>query len=326
MSRPEASARAETAAWAAVIVALLLFLFVGDEPQVTQFWDAFFNAGHTALFGVIALATLRILAVRRPGQPAAQAWWTAFWFALGLGAATELLQFFQPSRDPSFEDFSRDFAGAAGVLLVLAAFPRLAGRHGPLRSGRQRLAASATAVALFAAAGAYLASTVVQYAERDARLPTLFALDGSWWERRLVQEHDSRLVYGQRPPDAAWSAGPLARLDLQRGEFPGLELNEPYPDWRGYRALAFTVVSALDHPVALNIRIHDVHHDNRFRDRFNRTLTIAPGANQVVIAIDDIRRAPDRREMDLSQVRAILLFVHRPPAPLQLYLGPLRLE
>jgi hypothetical protein len=325
MRRSSASPHA-TVAWVVLVAALLLFLFFADVPQPTLFWDAFFDAGHAPLFGVIAIALLRIVSATRPGIPPARAWGIAFWTAFGIGAATEVLQFFQPSRDPSFIDLSRDFAGSAGFLLLAAAVPRASGRTGPLRSVRQRWAAAALGLALLGVAWAYLASTVVLYAERDARLPVVVSFDGSWWERRLIEEHDSRLVYGQRPPGGADEAGEFVRLDLKRAEYPGFQVTEPYPDWRGYHALTFTVISALDHPVALNVRIHDERHDNRFADRFNRGLVIAPGVNRVVIPIDDIRRAPDRREMDLAHVKAIILFAHRPPAALQVYVGPFRLE
>jgi hypothetical protein len=39
----------------ALFAGLLLFLFFGDPPERSRFWQAFFDAGHTALFGVIAL-------------------------------------------------------------------------------------------------------------------------------------------------------------------------------------------------------------------------------------------------------------------------------
>ena len=88
----------------------------------------------------------------------------------------------------------------------------------------------------------------------------------------------------------------------------------------------FTIVSSLEQPIELVIRVHDASHDQRLADRFNRTLVIAPGANRIAIPIDDIRRAPDRREMDLQRVRGIILFVYRLNRPVRLSLGPITLE
>ena len=88
----------------------------------------------------------------------------------------------------------------------------------------------------------------------------------------------------------------------------------------------FTVVSDLDRPLRLVVRVHDRAHDQRFADRFNRSLVILPGLNRVAIPIDEIRRAPDRREMDLRYVRGIVLFAYRLTEPTHVYLGALRLE
>ena len=88
----------------------------------------------------------------------------------------------------------------------------------------------------------------------------------------------------------------------------------------------FTVVSDLDEPLRVTIRVHDAAHDQRYEDRFNRTLTIAPGVNRFEIRLDDIRTAPDRREMDMSRIRGVVIFAYRLAASTHVFLGPLQLE
>ncbi len=105
-----------------------------------------------------------------------------------------------------------------------------------------------------------------------------------------------------------------------------MAFDEPYPDWRGYRRLLVTIVSDLDAPLSLVIRVHDAAHDQRSKDRFNRSLTIAPGVNRFSIALDDIERAPDRRRMDMRRIRGVLIFGYNLKAPTHVYLGALRLE
>ncbi len=90
--------------------------------------------------------------------------------------------------------------------------------------------------------------------------------------------------------------------------------------------MAITIVSDLDAPLPIAIRVHDAAHDQRYEDRFNRALTIAPGVNRITIALDDIRHAPDRREMDMRRIRGVLLFAYQRTQPTRLYLGPIRLE
>jgi hypothetical protein len=87
-----------------------------------------------------------------------------------------------------------------------------------------------------------------------------------------------------------------------------------------------TFVSDLDASLPLVIRINDAAHDNRYADRFNRQVVIRPGVNRVVIPLDDVRRAPNRREMDMRHIRQIIVFGYRVTAPTHVYLGPIRLD
>lgn len=312
--------------WVLSCAVLLLILAFGNLSGRSLLSDDVFDFGHVPLFALLALAALRIARLRAPGMPARRAWWTAFGVVAALGVATELLQFFQPDRKPSFVDFARDLAGGGGALLCLAAFPRLAGGSTWASTPAAKRLSVLIAFVLIAVASLQLATTLGVLAARQHAMPTVAALDGSWWERRIVSAGgDATLTPGARPPSLARDiTGPFARLDLRPSTYPGLGIDQPYPDWRGYRFLTFTVVSDLDVP--LTLRVNDVQHDNRFDDRFNGTLTIRPGVNHVAIPLDVIRRAPKGREMDLAQIRTVLLFAYQPPAPVRVYLSPFRLE
>jgi VanZ family protein len=315
------------APWFLLAAALLFVLFFGDAPERTIFWDAFFDVGHVPLFGLLAVAVLRVIRARHPEMPASRAWRHAFLLVLAAGVATELIQHFQPNREPSLEDLARDAAGAAAFLLVAAAWPAVGGGETPVSSRRGRVAAVAVAVALVTLAGAALASTVAVLVERDRSMPVLASFDGSWWERRLIRPGSSVLTPGGRPANLSPAfREPLARLDLKPGTYPGVRIDEPCPDWRGYQRLVFTIVSDLDAPFRLTIRVHDARHDQRTSDRFNRALAIAPGVNRFAIPLDEIRLAPDRREMDMSRIRGIIIFGYRLDAPMHVFISPLRLE
>jgi hypothetical protein len=301
----------------ALVVALLLFLFFGDAPEVSRFWSAFFDAGHSALFGVIALVIHHWLVVRGHDRGPGGAWLVAFAIAVILGAATEVLQSLQARGDPSATDLLRDTAGAAAFLLLAWAFT-------PAR--RRRAVAIVAALALLLAAGWTLIVTSARYVARDREYPTLFAFDGSWWERDFVELKMNRLTPGALPPAAGSGGAGLARLDLQPGLYSGITLDEPYPDWRGRDYLTLTVVSDLDAPLPMVIRVHDAAHDHRFRDRFSRRLEVVPGVNRVRIPIEEIQAAPDGRRMDLRRIRGVLLFTYDLKQPAHVFLGPLRLE
>lgn len=316
-----------TIAWAVVLAGLLSFMMFGREPARTRFWGAFYHAGHVPLFGLVAVSVLGLLRSRGVSLASPRPWWTAFAAAVVLGGTTELLQNFQPGRDASVWHFLRDVAGAASFLLV-AATAGWTGGHGRLvRSTGRRALAGLGVVAMLSASGFDLAATVTKYGERDLAFPTLFAADGSSWERSFVRSHDCALTPGARPAGLAVPFdGPLARLDLKAGGFPGLTFDEPYPDWTGARSLVLTFVSDLDAPLPLVIRVHDATHDNRSEDRFNRPLLVVPGLSRIVIPLDDVRRAPKGREMDMRHITRIILYAVRLKAPTHVYLGPIRLD
>ncbi len=321
----------------ALILALLLFLFFGDAPEFSRFWSAFFDAGHTALFGVIALAVHGWLAgtagtpargapaVPGASAPRASRFLAAFAITVILGAATEVLQTLQARGDPSIADLLRDTAGASAFLLLAWAAPRRLGQS--FRPARWRAMAAVAALVLLVAAGWTLLLTSARYVARNHAYPTLFALDGSWWEASFIDLEGNRLTPGALdPPEGTPERRRFARLDLRPNLYSGVVFEEPYPDWTGRDYLTITIISELDAPLPMAIRVHDAAHDQRYRDRFNRRLTVVPGVNRVRIPIEEVRNAPDRRRMDLRRIRGVLLFAYDLRKPVHLFLGPLRLE
>ncbi|HVJ71012.1 MAG TPA: hypothetical protein VM531_05805, partial [Sphingomicrobium sp.] len=118
----------------------------------------------------------------------------------------------------------------------------------------------------------------------------------------------------------------LASLSLQPGRYPGFALDEPYPDWRPYRRLAFTVVREDDSALELTLRIHDRWHNGEFDDRFNRVIRITPGTQLISIPLEEIEHGPRHRRLDLSQLRGVALFAYKLTQPEGVYLGPVHLE
>ena len=257
------------------LASLFAYLFVGQEPDKTRFWDTFFDTGHAPLFGLAALVIRSLLASE---AHLAGVWRTsavAFGVAVAAGAATEVVQLF------------------------------------------------VAALALLAAGGPLLFTTAA-YAGRNRAFPLVFPADGAWWQEPFVSTRGATL--SPAPALPGHGNGPWVRLDLKPGRYSGLELVEPCPDWRNRTRLVFTIVSDLNAPLNLELRIHDRGHNRRFADRFNRTLTIVPGLNRVTVDLDDVRRAPGRRQMDLARIRGVMLFVTRLARPAHVYVGPMRLE
>lgn len=307
----------------AAVIALLVLLAVGQQPERTLLWDALFDAGHVPLFGAIALLMRGALAERLRNTSPARTSAIVFGLTLALGLVTEIVQAVIPNRDAAWIDLARNAAGAASFLLLWHAWTgRQSTTAGARRSG---VVVAAVALLLVALALAETADTLVALYERARALPTVVAFDGARWESKVVRTGANRLT----PAGAARAAGSpagLARLDLLPATYSGLSIDEPYPDWRGYTNLVLTVVSDEQETLPLTIRIHDAKHDNRYRDRYNTAFRITKGEHILRIPLDEVRTSLDRREMDMRRIRGIVLFVHRLDRPAHLYLGPMRLE
>jgi hypothetical protein len=126
-----------------------------------------------------------------------------------------------------------------------------------------------------------------------------------------------------------WKKSPkdkVGRVVFHAKTYPGIRIDEPYSDWRGYTYFQLEIFSELSTLQLITIRIDDLHHNNEYSDRFNKAVTISPGLNHIQIPIDDIRLAPVGREMDLSAIKTVLLFAVNPREEFILYVDDIRLE
>ena len=104
-----------------VIVALLV-LEIGGLPDHTRLWREILNAGHIPLFGILALAVLRLSTelLAKQIQNRYVHYVIALTAAGAIGAGAEFLQIFL-ARDANVADFVRDVAGAACFLAIQSA-------------------------------------------------------------------------------------------------------------------------------------------------------------------------------------------------------------
>jgi hypothetical protein len=305
------------------IGALVLLLQVAGTPRDTRVWNVLYDFGHAPLFGLVALLFLELFRLRGPTMRATVAsYLLAFAAAVGLGALVEAAQIASP-RDADPLDAVRNAVGAAAFLAFRASLGhRRGGFDVPPRPAR--LALRLGAVLLLAVQLLPVVRVVWAYRERSRALPTLAALDADWSHQFLDIAY-ATLTLVDPPRD--WPAGDRpARLLLSRGApHPRFEIEEPYPDWSGYRAFRFEVYSINPGPVDLTLRIHDELHRKVETDRFNRPLRILPGMNRIEVSLDDVRNAPLGRTMDMRRIRSVILFATRPPEPIEVTIGNFRL-
>ncbi|MBI5266876.1 MAG: succinyl-CoA synthetase subunit beta, partial [candidate division Zixibacteria bacterium] len=76
----------------------------------------------------------------------------------------------------------------------------------------------------------------------------------------------------------------------------------------------------------LGLRIDDIHHNYEDTDRWTGRIAVVPGPNHLRIGLEQVRKGPVGRETDMSAIRRIILFAHKPQQPVTLYLDRIWLE
>jgi len=98
------------------------------------------------------------------------------------------------------------------------------------------------------------------------------------------------------------------RIRFGTEHYSGFTLRYFPRDWRGWGYLEL----AFDNPghgeLSLTCRIHDVHHDNDYHDRYNDTFRIAPGYQVLRLPLARVASAPTNRRMDMEHIAAVGCF------------------
>jgi VanZ family protein len=298
-----------------LLVALLVLLQLGRPPDRTQLWDAAFDLGHVLLFAAVAWVLLDLVDRMWPHAVAGRRMLAAAGATVGLAVASECLQAFDPGRQVSVADFLRDLAGITAVW---------GWRRHPVRfSAAWRTLVQTAAVVLLVVSLVPAVVLASAYVARGRAFPVLTRFGQTDWERYFLSLTGARVV------DTAAGApggGPLVCLLLEPGKYPGFALDEPYPTWRAYDRLEFFVRSDGPAPLDVTIRIHDRGHDQRFEDRFNRTVRATRELQQVVIPLSEVEAAPRGRRLDLSAIRGVVVFVADLDHPARLWISELTLR
>ncbi len=302
------------------IVAAMLLLAISRPPEHSVWWTAVYDLGHAPLFGFVALAVrvaVGALANGRLSLPAQYG--LAFAVTAILSGASEVAQIGSEHRDANLGDALRDLAGAAACLLVAAGF------EGLFRGAVPRAILVLSGVFLMSAILAPLGPLAWSYSMRRASLPVI-ADYTSEWQKPLTQALRVDLSSTIAPDGFTGRSGePVARVRFRQAAWPGVDVVEPWPDWRGYDSLRFQVYAEMPAPKMLVLRIDDEQHNGAHSDRFNRSFRIDQGVNDIVVPLNDIRKGPRGRELDLSRIARVLVFSRRPDAPYELLFGPMSL-
>ena len=114
-------------------------------------------------------------------------------------------------------------------------------------------------------------------------------------------------------------------VTLTTAKYSGANLKYFSENWEPYTWFEFSVYNPSMESLTLTCRIHDKKHNNKYNDRFNRSYLFAHGWNSVQISLEEIREAPEGRQMDLTRIRSVGIFAIRLPRSRHILIDDLKL-
>lgn len=294
-----------------VIGCLSLLIFSNPESGGSRIISEALNCGHFALFGVIATALFFYLEL---GRQRGRRNYTMAWVGtVLLGLATECIQLFQPGRSCELRDLAYDALGGFTLLAFIYSF-----RIADVRR-RTSVRVMLALICLGATTPIWLAVAEWKHMAQAFPLISSFETEAELgrWETKdaTLAPAQVHATHGKR----------AAEVHLLTGEYPGLNSDYFYHDWRGYQGFACDIFLPGTAPLSLTLCIYDKEHNQEFSDRYNHTFTLVPGLNHIRIPLQDIAQAPRGRPMDMRNIAVICAFVYRLKTPRTIYIDNIRL-
>ena len=293
---------------------LAVLLFVGGpghsaSRSLSSAWDL----GHIVAFSVWSCLLLSTALTR---ASLGRQWAAALTFCIVVGGITEGIQSLT-GGDASIGDVLRDIVG--GVLALCWCPPALMSLPRSMRRAARGVSLSLVLVALLP----LMASASDEWLAR-ASFPVLSDFETPFEAGRW--EGDARFAVDR---SEASHGNASLRVNMDTSLYSGVALVHFPRNWAGYRYLRMDVLNPLPDQVDLNCRLHDGQHERRgptYADRFNTAFRLRPGWNSLRIDLGDVARAPAGRMMEMDDIRALILFCSRLPAPRTIFIDHVRLE
>ena len=227
-------------------------LFLVPMPTGNLWWREALNSSHTIVFGIISFAISYRLSISKQFSNKIIMYFVVFIMAMVLGFIVEILQGLT-SRDVDLSDILRNMVGILAGLCFASVV-------------HQKNMLHRRAMALYLLIGSCLLLTgfypLMQlswhYYERSQAFPALTGFDEQWMTS-FIRFNNAEVISGL---DAVRGKNTgLHRLQFNQGDYPGLSVIEPEPDWSKYSSLRIIIFSRYDKSTNLVLRVHDKLHN-----------------------------------------------------------------
>lgn len=289
---------------AVLIAAFPFFFFCGEIEGASNLMGALWDCGHVVFFVALVVVIAKKYDVNN--------WRVGLLISLSVFVGGGLIEIIQAyiGRDGNWQDLWRDLTGTWLGLFWMQRSCKWVWLGRIFSS--VLLLPSLTAV--------FFESWYQFYAQNE--FPLLSGFESSV-ELKWLNPNTTR-------SDQFYSQGSYSlKVKLTTNPYEGVKFGRLLHDWRGFDYLAFDIYNPDDAPFYMTIRVNDIYHPQHAwenTDRFNRSFRLNSGWNYLSFPIADIQRAPLNREMDLSKISWVEVFVGKLPENRVIYLDNLRLE
>lgn len=288
-----------------------VFLFIGGpSEEMARSLKHLWNLGHVGYFYVLSYLLAHTALLKKRSR--ISQWILLLGFGLLLGTLIEVLQY-GSAREADIGDIVRDLTGS---FLYLAFSNRLMkwSSEWPL------YVVKVAAILLLMVQLAPLTEALRDEAHARAQFPVL-----SSFESRLELDRwdgSARRTIVTQPEISSTS---LMQVDLTTARYSGVGLKYFPSDFSAYPFLKLRVFNPEEPSLKITLRMHDLAHEQgpdpyASNDRFRTTFMLKQGWNDLTVDLNAVRQAPKRREMSMTEIADVSLFVSRQKKPHTLYL------
>lgn len=298
-----------------IIITLTSLLFIDspyyfDSRIIKEVWEL----GHFVLFAGLVFFLLKSTSLKSKNSVVLI--FTTILFCLTVGLATELLQL-GIGRNFELKDIFNDLIGG---LTGLSAFQFLQHKAKAIRLVNIIAAIILTLIGVYS-----LIVVIIDERLMQNDFPILATFETPFeltrWNSSLADLSLSKKI--------KLSGKQAMQANFMPGKYPEMSLNHFIGEWQNYKLLRFNLFNERNESVKIHIKIYDAAHPAsgyQYSDRFNSTINLSPGWNQIQYPLATIRNLPNSRPMDLSSIISFSLFLVDLHEPLTIYIDDVYLS
>ena len=300
-----------------LVVAAALLFFPGNGNGSQSYIGFLLDSAHLPLFGAVAIA-IGILVSSRSKLGPKQLAITAI-LSTVIAAAVEIVQPLV-GRSTSFNDFINGLCGS----VLGAAFFYICKQEAKQLGLNITFTFSLLACCALALLSPYKQWQLEQW--QKTHFPVVADFENPkeelLWKTYRFKDNDQAVEEPQlaRLTNRYVSSGKNAlSLELPKARWSGWVLNLHGANWSNYQLLKFNVFNP-GKEFRLRLRIDDKNNSSSYNKRVNRSFMIKPGANNIELAISELKK------IDIKKIDRLLLFLGKNSLPKQFIIDNFRLE